>query len=653
MGKPYALELDRLTETYAWAQAVPIDRLASVISASAPLPLLAVGSGGSLTAAHLASALHQNYSGALGKPVTPLEFVSSKLHLGSVGVMILSASGANTDVIAALQNAVLREPRRCLVFSLRKGSRLSRLAEAYRFVDLVDCLNPPSVKDGFLATNSLLAFSVLLIRAYALAFSTSDNLPSRLESLFTREPLNDARFHDLHSACRPLWKRETLVVLYGAGVQAAALDLESKFTEAALGNVQISDFRNFAHGRHHWLAKQGSRSSVLALYSEDEREIAERTLRLIPSNIPAVRIGLPGAGPTALLAALVAVLHVVGSAGEQRRIDPGRPGVPIFGRRIYGLRALRPSRRDLTLPESVAIARKLRLDVRALTNRQDLPFWEQRCRQFVVKLQETSFGAIIFDYDGTLCDERDRFSGVGPSVMQYLTSFLRAGIPVGIATGRGRSVRDDLRKGIPQELWAHMHLGYYNGSEIALLADDMHPTASTEPCETLSSAAVAVLEDPIIAQLATCEPRQMQVSILAKLAASADLLWRRVQQIAESHRINVLRSSHSMDLLAPHVSKRSLLAHLANFGQEGLQVLVIGDKGQWPGNDHELLGSPYSLSVDEVSSDPDTCWNFALPGHRGVQAVLDYLDVLHADERGIRIDLRRLMNVRPSDGRGR
>jgi hypothetical protein len=38
-----------------------------------------------------------------------------------------------------------------------------------------------------------------------------------------------------------------------------------------------------------------------------------------------------------------------------------------------------------------------------------------------------------------------------------------------------------------------------------------------------------------------------------------------------------------------------------------------------------LLAQPYALSVDEVSADPNTCWNLAPPGHRGVQALLDYV----------------------------
>jgi hypothetical protein len=48
-----------------------------------------------------------------------------------------------------------------------------------------------------------------------------------------------------------MWERRTTVVLHGPATRVGAIDLESKFTEAALGNLQVADWRNFAHGRHH------------------------------------------------------------------------------------------------------------------------------------------------------------------------------------------------------------------------------------------------------------------------------------------------------------------------------------------------------------------------------------------------------------------
>jgi hypothetical protein len=113
-----------------------------------------------------------------------------------------------------------------------------------------------------------------------------------------------------------LWSRQTLVVLHGPATNAAAVDLESKFTEAALGNLQIADYRNFAHGRHHWLAKHGNVSGVLAFSSESDRLLATKTLSLLPKDIPVVRIDFEGNFLQVSLASLLTALHVAGWAGD-------------------------------------------------------------------------------------------------------------------------------------------------------------------------------------------------------------------------------------------------------------------------------------------------------------------------------------------------
>lgn len=96
------------------------------------------------------------------------------------------------------------------------------------------------------------------------------------------------------------------MVLHGPNTRPAALDIESKCSEAALSAVQLADFRNFAHGRHHWLAKKGEETGILSFSSDSETEIAEKTLKLLPSGIPVARIHVHGEAAVAALSALTA-----------------------------------------------------------------------------------------------------------------------------------------------------------------------------------------------------------------------------------------------------------------------------------------------------------------------------------------------------------
>jgi hypothetical protein len=130
------------------------------------------------------------------------------------------------------------------------------------------------------------------------------------------------------------------VVLHGAAAtQAGALDLESKFSEAAVGPIQITDYRNFAHGRHHWLDKKGDETGLLAFISEEDVDLAKKTLALVPRNVPVARVQIENSGPLGGIEATIKSLFIAGFAAAARGIDAGRPKVANFGRRIYHLNA--------------------------------------------------------------------------------------------------------------------------------------------------------------------------------------------------------------------------------------------------------------------------------------------------------------------------
>ena len=83
MGKPYATELESLPATYDWSRRLDLDSLGASIRQMRDAPLLAIGSGGSFSAAAFAAYFHQLTSGRLAKPVTPYEAVHSPLDLAA------------------------------------------------------------------------------------------------------------------------------------------------------------------------------------------------------------------------------------------------------------------------------------------------------------------------------------------------------------------------------------------------------------------------------------------------------------------------------------------------------------------------------------------------------------------------------------------
>ena len=329
MGRPYATELAELAPTYHWALTADLGLLVASLRRVASLPLLAIGSGGSLSVAEFAAWLHRDRCGCSAIAQTPLDAVASRTNLRNAAVLLTSAGGSNPDILASLDRLARREPRSLVVVCLTPGAPLARRASRIPFVDLIE-LSPPTPRDGFLATNSLITLVTLLERAYGATFGEGSALPTEWAQLLPP----DVQI-DLDRRLPTAWKKQTLLVLYGPSTRVAAVDLESRFSEAGLQNVSIADYRNFAHGRHNWLAKRPESTAVLAFVTPAERELASKTLELIPQLIPTIPVSIPFTDATAGVAALARVMHITLSAGQARDIDPGRPGVPPFGRRIY------------------------------------------------------------------------------------------------------------------------------------------------------------------------------------------------------------------------------------------------------------------------------------------------------------------------------
>lgn len=634
MGKPFAGELDAFAGTYNWALAEPVGDLAGWLRSSSRLPLVAVGSGGSFTSAAYASFLHTLFTGRLAKIVTPFEFTSSPLHLPDVAVLLLTAGGGNPDILACLDRVQGLPPRLLGGVCTRKGSALGEAIKSLEGHSLHE-YELPTGKDGFLATNSLIATAVLLTRAWNAAWDNDASLPASLADLVhpgTEEPT----FREaLAGRCRHLWDRGTTVVLHGHATQAAAIDLESKFTEAAIGHLQLADYRNFAHGRHHWLARHGDDTGVLAFVTPEDRPLAERTLRLLPGEIPVTTVELDQPAVANGIASIVVGMLISGLAGVARGIDPGRPTVPQFGRRLYHLGGLGPPRLsapDLTVREAAAIERKAAVGVVTLAARGELDAWRTAYAAFCRSLKEAPFSAAVFDYDGTLCGAGERRSGPGSEVKKLLRSLIDAGILIGIATGRGKSVRKDLRKVLPDRgRWDRVLVGYHNGGEVAWLSDDSQPPETDELHDSLRDLDLAFRAEPGISTAVKVEAKLRQITLELSEGSDPDRVWELADRVARQRGVpgvTLVRSSHSIDALAPGVSKRLLVARVRTELEQAKQtgaVLCVGDRGRWPGNDHELLQERYSLSVDEVSGDPATCWNIAPPGVRCVDAVLAYL----------------------------
>ena len=614
MGRAYARELDRLPATYEWARRSDIVGLEKFVRRAAGGPLYAVGSGGSLTAATLAAVLHRQ-AGAAAAAMTPMDMLCGGGIGRGVSVLLSTAGGNNSDIVDAFEAAAASPGRNVCVMSAGAdggGGRAGRLASVRRRA-LSQTAAVPAGRDGFLATNSALASSVWLARAYAEVLGRGNALPEYDRLAGPRLPAPDTG--GIESAGR-------LVVLHDVWGRAAAVDAESKLAESGLAAAQVADYRNFAHGRHHGLVAGAPAAGVVALVTPHSRSLACRTLALLPRTVPVCRIETGLDGPAAAVSLLASVMSLVGAVAAARGIDPGRPRVASFGRRLYSMTAGRRRPARLAPFEETALRRKFGSAAPAdpLTAKRAAAL-----RRFLSALTAQRFGAAVFDYDGTLCCRERRLEPPPRSVGKAVARLLAAGMIVGVATGRGDSAGEGLRAAIPARLHAGVLVGYHNGAEVERLdaarrEDSGMPDPGPAACLSLIKAKRLLPAGTKISK------RRGQVSLLSDNIRAASLLrGLGADAAAIPAGVRIVESGHSVDLLARCTSKLNLYRAVRRSTPGHLKVVCIGDKGRKPGNDHELLGTRYSLSVDESSDDPSSCWNLLPHGVSGPGGTIEYL----------------------------
>ena len=492
--------------------------------------LRVTGSGGSYSLAAFCARLHALATGQPAIAATPLEVVQTP-YLNGTGLLCLSASGRNKDIRAAFEASALAETKPTAALCLVRNSPIKGLRDRYRFTDLVEAALPIA-PDGFLAVNSLLPCVCFWRAPIGLRCGASAPFRRDFADLMAHSDAGEIFDRDV----RRVLKRNTVSLLYSPALGAAATDLESRFVEGALGNLHAADWRKFGHGRHHWLAKRAKETGILALVSEGDTALARRTLATLPEDIPLAVVSFKGEADVQAICALTVGLQIAGVAGSLVGIDPGRPGVPEFGRKLFSL----GPRLARTTAGQMAVARKLRVapEIEVVLRKSYSAVTEQ-----VATAQSCG---IVLDYDGTLSDRRSRFDPLDPAVAKSLKKVAATGTIIGIATGRGRSAGAALQEILPADTWPRILMGYYNGAVIVPLGED--PSADTGDY-TCANAVGERLQ--VWFPQATVEVRSCQVSVSGFRYGQLSMIAHTASRLLAAEHLPsyVVCSSHSIDVL--------------------------------------------------------------------------------------------------------
>lgn len=631
----YQSELDKLSATYQAAMHEDVSRLKQAIAGASESSIIGVGSGGSFTVASLLCSLHESYTGRVSRPSTPLEIICNPTLASSSPVFLVSAEGKNPDITEALERARHHSARPVHVLTNRTSSPL--MEGVSLLSDVSAHVFELQEKDGYLATNSLLLDAVLVARAYSELDGNPNALPASMDELRIGNQTIAQWVASAQEFVEATAQRGAIVATYSPLLHPIAADLESKLSEGALLHCQLADLRSFAHGRHLWLAERPQDITILALIEPSLEGLWTKMSALFPAEVPTLAMPLAGSSPRDLIVGLIGQMHLVRLIAERFGKDPGQPEVPQFGRDLYYI--------DLpkVIPppgERVSAAEQSKYDVigarwPSQRRRSDMT----RARDaFINSLTEQRFQAIVFDYDGTLTASQRRTSPPTEHIVRHIKRLVEAGVRVGIASGRGDSIQEELERVLPEAIRERLLLGLYNGGWIGTATTPLElPPGTVEFLSHVTRIAQKLKSLGVpIERIKPTHP--YQVSIRFRDGLPTDRMWFVVADALRQAGLTtstMFTSKHSVDVLAPGISKSGLIAHIIQTDRiDPHQVLTMGDQGAWPGNDVSLLEHRFSLSVDMPSRRLDRGWKLA-PGHkRDVDATLWYLDRLQTDGNG-------------------
>lgn len=317
----YSEVLKDIPEMFKKAEQEDVSAYRDFISEKPEMPMLFVGSGG------MNGALPSFFYGmkeGVGKAITPLQFASlSDATIKNSRILLLSKGGRNDDIVYAAKRAVKINPDNtaCLTFRDTEENRLIKVLAGSNAKIIL--YNHPEIHDGFTSVRGKFYKYGLNYRA----FTGLDKFASKL--IINLDPKSCFRYEINDGSGKPVdfGGIEHFVVLYSGYGEPVAMDFESVMTEAGVASVQVSDYRNYCHGRFIFACnhventkepRAASNTAIILLVSPREKSLARQIrTKVIPAKAPIITVETEYDNALATLDLLVKSNVLLAAIGEQ------------------------------------------------------------------------------------------------------------------------------------------------------------------------------------------------------------------------------------------------------------------------------------------------------------------------------------------------
>ena len=303
-----------------------------------------VGTGGSFVVATFLAQLLTAATGELVAPIRPFDYVRTGIPKGFA--VFVSNTGRTHDIAQALDHALSEEVPRIFFVTGAPKERLSLPLRAS--------------KDTLLSTGAdgergFLSVAGAVVPCF---FASAAFTPSLWENpegnlLFNRL-YNNARkragtaygeFQAIRSA--PKISNHPVAILGGGLAWPAMLDLESKMVEGGLGLPQVSEMKDYSHGR--FVSSMGKRGTAVVCGMPDDASYRSFLITKLRARLPTIELSTEISGSWGALDLVLQVEHLLQMISEREGVDISSPEVPAVGLELYHYKSLLQSEGPKTL----------------------------------------------------------------------------------------------------------------------------------------------------------------------------------------------------------------------------------------------------------------------------------------------------------------
>lgn len=578
-----------------------------------------VGSGASYSAAVYCARVLEESLGVHTSARYPYDYFSGGASTDAV--VLFSARGKNRDALAAADRALADRAAPLIALCGDPTSALARRLEEYPdglFVHVPRV--SPVANEGFFGVESLAG---ALGGVAALWPRLADAIGSAAAKWAERACLRAfSTFEEDSVRAARLTEAGHLVVVGTHWACPAVVDFESKMVEAGLGWVEISDAKNFTHGRFMNSARRLDETAVLVFATREQERVVELISAGMGGDGVVVSVVSPLAGPLGGMDLLFQAQVLFEQFASRASFDPWQPELPsgargmFKGRGLYGHLELQDT---LGVEiEAAVVAKRESFEALAGPPPGELPAAavpKAVVAASVSMLADRTFSGLVLDFDGTVVALGTGEVEIGAEMADALAQVLKQGIKIAVVTGRGRSTLELLRQSLAPSLHSAVHCYLYNGGALWRLDEPTERWANrmVDATGVVEAIHMARKLTPYVKDVDIGGP-QCQVSIRLRSLSGAHTALRLVERAIKSVGRDDLvarTSGRSVDVTPAGTSKPRARDHFQDtiLGVPfGPSVLSVGDRGEPGGNDHEMLRDVPSFSVGSVDWQPSHCF---------------------------------------------